>query len=290
MNLLKTQIVTAIITPFDADNQVDYLALTKLTNYLLSHGTDGFVIGGTTGEGATMSNTEKLELYAKFVEIVANRGPVIANVGTNNTAASIEFGQKVAKIKGIDAILAVVPYYNKPDQAGMIAHFEALADNITLPVMMYNIPGRTGVTATPATILHLAKHPRIVAVKQCTELADLSMIIEHAPTDFAIFTGEDNQALAAKAMGATGVVSVVSHLYGPQMATMYAKLASGDVQGAGKIQRYLVPKVTALFSHPSPAPVKAALTAAGFATGSVRLPLVDLNLEQRNAVLSALED
>lgn len=290
MNLADAPIITAIITPFDKENHVDYGALEVLTNHLFEHGSDGFVIGGTTGEGATMSNGEKLELYRKFVDIVAGRGPIIANVGTNNTAASIEFGQQVATIAGIDAILAVVPYYNKPNQAGMIAHFEAIANSVDLPVMIYNIPGRTSVKATPATILHLAQHPNIVALKQCTELEELSEIIEHAPADFAVFTGEDAQALAAKVLGAAGVISVTSHLYGDEFAAMYHALAVGNITKAARLQRYLNPKVATLFSYPSPTPVKAALTAAGFATGGVRLPLVDLDEGQIAEVLSALED
>lgn len=290
MDLSNAPIITAIITPFDDENHIDFKALEVLTNHLLAHGTDGFVIGGTTGEGATLSNAEKLTLYERFVTIVAGRGPIIANVGTNNTAASIEFGQAVAKISGIDAILAVVPYYNKPNQVGIIAHFNALADNIPLPMMVYNIPGRTSVKANPATILTLAQHPNIVALKQCTDLADLSEVIEHAPADFMIYTGEDGQALAAKALGATGVVSVTSHLYGDEFAAMYNALERGDIKEAGRLQRYLDPKVATVFSYPSPTPVKAALTAAGFATGGVRLPLVDLDDEQIAEVLAALED
>ncbi|CAH0416444.1 4-hydroxy-tetrahydrodipicolinate synthase [Periweissella fabaria] len=289
MLLKEARVITAIITPFTADNKIDFPALETLTNHLLAHGSDGFVIGGTTGEGATMSDQEKIELYREFVKIVAGRGPIIANIGTNNTAATIEFGQKVAQIPGIDGALAVVPYYNKPNQKGLIAHFTAIADNVDLPLMVYNIPGRSTVKATVDTILTLAKHPRITALKQCTDLDELAAIIENAPADFAVYTGEDGQALAAKALGTVGVVSVASHLYGDEFQALFTALDAGDVAEAGRIQRFLNPKVATLFSYPSPTPVKAALTAAGFATGGVRLPLVDLDDVETAEILEKLE-
>lgn len=277
----QADLMTAIITPFNEQGEVDYPGLAELTEHLLKTGSRGFVIGGTTGETATMTHDEKIQLYTKFARIVNNRVPVIAGTGSNNTAQTAEFTAEVSQIPGIDLALVVAPYYNKPNQRGIKAHFEAVAKKAQIPLVIYNIPGRTGITITKETIVELAQNPQIAGVKQCTELEDLEYIIEHTTDDFLVYTGEDVQALAAKTLGARGVISVASHVYGQAMRQMYDELARGNIALAGKLQRRLVPKMQALFMYPSPSPVKAVLNAQGFAAGGCRLPIVTLNKEEK---------
>ncbi len=287
--LTRSQIITAIVTPFTAEGQIDYPALEKLTEYLLQSGTQGFVVGGTTGETPTLTHQEKLTLYQRFAQIVAGRVPVIAGCGTNATQATLEFINEVAKISGIDYALTVVPYYNKPDQAGIRAHFEYLAKRAELPLIMYNIPSRTGVKLSQEVIVDLAKLDNIAGVKQCGSLAELEYIIDNTrDEDFSVFTGEDAQALAAKKLGAVGVISVAAPIYGEQMTQMYQAFAKADQSRAKKLEQWLLPKMQALFMYPSPAPVKAVLNAQGFAVGGLRLPLLALNATQKQELASRL--
>ncbi|MGM9892484.1 4-hydroxy-tetrahydrodipicolinate synthase [Limosilactobacillus sp.] len=288
MKLADADLLTAIVTPFDDQGQIDFASLKKLTNYLIEQGSNGFVIGGTTGETPTLTHDEKLQLYQEFGKIVDGRVPVIAGTGSNNTAETIAFTNEVAQIPGIDYALVVVPPYNKPNQRGMVAHFTAVADQVNLPVVIYNIPGRTGVKMAATTVTKLSHHPNIAAVKQCASLEELEQIVDQKDDDFAVFTGEDAQALTARVLGANGVISVASHSYAPQMRAMYDALYRGDYQAAGRLQRWLTPKMAALFMYPSPSPVKAVLNAQGFSTGSCRLPILPLNEEEQRALAAAL--
>ena len=281
-------LMTAIITPFDQAQKIDYQALKKLTEHLLTTGTKGFVIGGTTGETPTLTENEKLELYRRFVEIVDGRVPIIAGAGSNNTQQTIDFINKLAQISGIDMALVVVPYYNKPNQRGMKAHFETIAKNSPLPIMIYNIPGRTGVLMEKETVVELSQNPNIQGIKQCNTMEDLEYIVEHTPADFNVYSGEDAQALFAKVIGANGVVSVASHIYGNEMSKMYSLLDQGNYQKAGTIQRQLTPKMAALFMYPSPSPVKAALNKLGYQVGGCRLPIVTLNDEEKAVLFEKL--
>lgn len=285
----NVDLMTAIITPFDDNEKIDFSALKKLTEHLLDTGSKGFVVGGTTGETPTLTEAEKLELYQKFVEIVDGRVPIIAGAGSNNTAQTIDFIKKISQIKGIDMALVVVPYYNKPNQRGMKAHFETIAKNSPLPIMIYNIPGRTGVLMEKETVVELANNPNIQGVKQCNTMEDLKYIVEHAPKDFNVYSGEDAQALFAKVIGANGVVSVASHLYGTEMTEMYQALDEGNYQIAGKIQRQLTPKMAALFMYPSPSPVKAALNHVGYQVGGCRLPILALNEAEQTKLFKILD-
>jgi len=282
-------LMTAIITPFDNDEKIDFQALQKLTEHLLSTGSKGFVIGGTTGETPTLTEAEKLELYRKFVEIVDGRVPIIAGAGSNNTQQTMDFINKLAQIQGIDMALVVVPYYNKPNQRGMIAHFETIAKNSPLPIMIYNIPGRTGVLMDKETVVTLSKNINIQGVKQCNTMEDLEYIVEHTADDFKVYSGEDAQALFAKVIGANGVISVASHLYGNEMSEMYQDLEDGNYQVAGQIQRQLTPKMSALFMYPSPSPVKAALNQLGYAVGGCRLPILPLNDAEKQILFKKLD-
>lgn len=288
MDLKNSHIMTAMVTPFGKDGNVDYELLKKLIDHLLSTGTDGILVSGTTGEGPTLTEEEKIELIEKTVEYVAGRVPVVAGTGSNNTKATIEYTNKVAKIDGVDAALVVVPYYNKPDQAGMIAHFTAVADNVDLPIVMYNIPGRTGVTMEVKTIAELSKHQNIIGIKDCTGIVNMAEIVANTPDDFLAFTGEDADALAARNVGAQGVISVASHLFGKEISQMYAANSKGDNEIAGELMRDLTPKMKALFSHPSPAPVKAALNHVGIEVGGCRLPILALDDAQASVLFNQL--
>ena len=288
MKLQDADLMVAIITPFDDQGKINFSALDKLTDHLLKQGATGFVIGGTTGETPTLTHDEKLALYEHFGAFVAGRVPVIAGTGSNNTAETIAFTNEVAAIEGIDAALVVVPPYNKPNQRGMIAHFTKVADEVKLPVVIYNIPGRTGVKMEVATLLELAKHPNIAGVKQCASMEEMEALIEAKPADFAVFSGEDAQALFTKVIGGVGVVSVAGHVYLPQMRAMYDALAKGDVATAGKLQRWLTPKMAALFMFPSPSPVKAVLNGQGLEVGGCRLPMTALNGEEKQQLAKAL--
>lgn len=288
MDLKNSHIMTAMVTPFGKDGNVDYELFKKLIDHLLSTGTDGILVSGTTGEGPTLTEEEKIELIEKTVEYVAGRVPVVAGTGSNNTKATIEYTNKVAKIDGVDAALVVVPYYNKPDQAGMIAHFTAVADNVDLPIVMYNIPGRTGVTMEVKTIAELSKHQNIIGIKDCTGIVNMAEIVANTPDDFLAFTGEDADALAARNVGAQGVISVASHLFGKEISQMYAANSKGDNEIAGELMRDLTPKMKALFSHPSPSPVKAALNHVGIEVGGCRLPILALDDAQASVLFNQL--
>lgn len=289
MQLKDADLLTAIITPFNDAGEIDYDSLSKLTNYLIKEGSNGFVIGGTTGETPELSHDEKLELYRRFGEIVDGRVPVIAGTGSNNTKETIAFTNEVAEINGIDYALVVDPPYNKPNQRGMIAHFTTVADNVNIPIVMYNIPGRTGSKMEAETIVTLSHHKNIAAVKQCASLEEMEYIIEHKEPSCCVFSGEDAQALTSRVLGANGVISVASHSYCPQMREMFDDLYKGNYQAAAKIQRWLTPKMAALFMFPSPSPVKAVLNAQGFEVGGCRLPIMTLNDEEKSQLAKALD-
>ncbi|GLB46533.1 4-hydroxy-tetrahydrodipicolinate synthase [Philodulcilactobacillus myokoensis] len=284
----NVDLMTALVTPFNDDNQIDYQSLEKLANHLINTGSRGFVIGATTGETPTLSMDEKIELYTKFSRIIHGRVPIIAGVGTNNTAETIKFTQRVSKIKGINVALIVVPYYNKPDQRGMINHFTKVADEGGMPTMIYNIPGRTGKKMDNDTIIKLSHHKNIIGVKQCGTMEDMENLVEHVDKNFMIYSGEDAQALFAKVIGANGVISVASHIYGPQMRQMYDAIEKGDVKTAGHLQRLLTPKMAALFMYASPEPTKAVLNAQGWNVGGCRLPLESLNNEEKEKLANRL--
>ncbi len=287
------ELITAIITPFTANDQIDYVDLDRLADRLLHEGTQGFVIGGTTGESPTLTHDEKIALYTHFAAHIGNRGVVVANVGDNNTAHSVALAKEVSAIPGVDGLLAVTPYYNKPSQAGMIAHFTAIADASSVPVMLYNIPGRSAVGLTNESVVTLAQHPMINAVKQVTTIDDLAFLVGHTPADFAVYTGEDAQTLAAKVVGATGTISVAAHVYSRKMADLFAAVADGTIETAGRLQRWLTPRMNAFFRYPSPAPVKAILAQRGEIENTTRLPilpLTDVELADVQATLNEKDD
>ncbi|HFI0647707.1 TPA: 4-hydroxy-tetrahydrodipicolinate synthase [Streptococcus suis] len=289
-DLRDVKIITAMITPFKEDGAINYDVLPDLVEHLLAHHTEGILLAGTTAESPTLTHAEELELFAAVQKIVNGRVPLIAGIGTNDTRDSIEFAKEVAAFGGFAAGLAIVPYYNKPSQEGMYQHFKAIADASDLPIIIYNIPGRVVVEMTPETMLRLAEHPNIIGVKECTSLANMAYLIEHKPEDFLIYTGEDGDAFHAMNLGADGVISVASHTNGDEMYDMFTAIEQQDIRTAAAIQRKFIPKVNALFSYPSPAPVKAVLNYLGFEVGPLRLPLVPCPEEDAKRIIKVVVD
>ncbi|MFA9467521.1 4-hydroxy-tetrahydrodipicolinate synthase [Streptococcus sp. E24BD] len=288
--LRQAKIITALVTPFHEDGTINFEAFPALIEHLLAHHTDAILLAGTTAESPTLTHEEELEIFKVVQAIVKGRVPLIAGIGTNDTRDSIEFAKEVAKFGGFAAGLAIVPYYNKPSQEGLYQHFKAIADASDLPIILYNIPGRVVVELTPETMLRLAEHPNIIGVKECTTLANIAYLIEHRPDDFLIYTGEDGDAFHAMNLGADGVISVASHTNGDEMHAMFEAIERSDIKAAAAIQRQFIPKVNALFSYPSPAPVKAVLNYLGFDVGPLRLPLVAAPEEEAKRIIKVVVD
>lgn len=282
------QLITAMVTPFDEQGEIDFPATRNLINHLIENGSDGLVVAGTTGESPTLTNEEKVNLFEFTVQVAGGRVPVIAGTGSNNTRESIQLTQQ-AEAAGVDGIMLVVPYYNKPSQEGMYQHFKTIARAASLPIMLYNIPGRSSVNMSPETIIRLADIPNIVAVKEASGNLDaMADIIEHTPADFALYSGDDGLTLPVLSIGGAGVVSVSAHIIGPEMKTMMSHFNSGRIHEASTLHRRMLPIMKELFAAPNPSPVKAALNLEGVAVGGVRLPmlpLTDVQLSSLNRVL-----
>lgn len=283
------KIVTAMVTPFDNKGNVDFDKTTQLVNYLLENGTDSLVVAGTTGESPTLTTEEKIALFRHVVSVVNGRVPVIAGTGSNNTRASIELTKKAEEI-GVDAIMIVAPYYNKPNQEGIYQHFKAIAESTKLPVMVYNIPGRSVVNITVDTLVRLAEIPNIVALKDAGGNLDaMTEVIARTDEEFLVYSGDDGLTLPVMAIGGAGVVSVASHVVGNEMKEMIAAFEAGDHAKAAKIHQKLLPIMKGLFAAPSPTPVKTALQIKGLDVGSVRLPLVPLTENERTQLMNLLQ-
>jgi 4-hydroxy-tetrahydrodipicolinate synthase len=283
------QILTAMITPFDHNGEVDFNATKNLVNYLIANGSDGLVINGTTGESPTLTTDEKVDLFKYVVQIVNGRVPVIAGTGSNNTKASIQL-TSLAEAAGVDGIMLVAPYYNKPSQEGMYQHFKAIAETTSLPVMLYNIPGRSSVNMSVETIVRLSHIDNIVSIKEASgDLDAMAEIISKTPNDFSVYSGDDALTLPLLAIGGTGIISVSSHIIGNEMQDMINQFKNGDVSGAATLHRNLLPIMKAMFAAPNPTPVKAALNMKGIPVGDVRLPLIPLNNEEKIALQRTLQ-
>ncbi|WP_458413613.1 4-hydroxy-tetrahydrodipicolinate synthase [Schinkia sp. CFF1] len=283
------RILTAMVTPFNEKGEVDFDKVNELVNYLIANGTEGIVVAGTTGESPTLSSDEKVDLFKRVVEVVNGRVPVLAGTGSNNTRGSIELTKR-AEAAGVNGIMLVVPYYNKPSQEGLYQHFKTIAEATQLPVMLYNIPGRTSVNMAPETIIRLSKIKNIVCVKEASGSLDaMAKIIEETDDSFSLYSGDDGIALPVLAIGGAGVVSVAAHVIGNEMQEMVQAFDKGDLKEAASLHRKLLPMMKALFAAPSPAPVKAALQLKGLDTGSLRLPLLPLNEVERETLKKALQ-
>ena len=275
------RLITAMVTPFTPDGALDLPRARELALRLLDEGSDALVVCGTTGESPTVFYDDKIRLFEAVLEAVDGQAPVIANAGDNCTDDSVVFARKVVAL-GVDAIMAVVPYYNKPPQEGLYRHFGAIASAVDVPVVMYNIPARSVVNLEASTTLRLAADfQNIVAVKEASSnLTQIASIIDGAPLGFEVLSGNDEDTLPMMGLGATGVISVASHIVGPQLAEMLAAQANGDHTRALKIHLELMPLFKALFMTANPIMVKKALELVGFPVGETRLPLIPATDEQ----------
>jgi len=281
------RLITAMVTPFDKDLNVNWESADRLIDYLIDEqGTDSLVVCGTTGESPTLTEEEKLELLSFTINKAKGRCKVIAGTGSYDTKHSIELTKEAEKL-GADGILLVSPYYNRPSQEGLYAHFRAIAESTKLPVMLYNVPKRTGVTIEASTIIRLAQDvPNIVASKEAHDNLDLvTTIIGQAPASFKVYSGDDILTLPMMSIGAYGIVSVASHLIGREMREMIEHFLAGRIAEAARLHVKLQPMFNSMM--PNPARVKTALRIKGFDVGSVRLPLVDGSAEEE-ALLRSL--
>ncbi len=278
-----------MVTPFSADGSVNYEMAERLADHLVNHGSDGLVVCGTTGESPTLSWEEEYQLFKTVKQAVAGRAKVVAGTGSNSTQEAIEATQKASHLD-LDGALQVVPYYNKPSQEGLYEHFRHIAQAVPdLPIMLYNIPGRTGCNLAVDTVARLAELENIVAVKEASgNLDQVSQIRLHTPSDFLIYSGDDSLTLPTLSVGGCGVVSVASHLVGDQLQQMIQAYEVGQVKQATDIHLQLLPLFKALFVTTNPVPLKAALAQRGWDVGSVRLPLCPASEEVRHHIQAVL--
>lgn len=285
------EVITAMVTPFNSKREIDYNKAEELAKYLISHGSDALLVAGTTSEGPTLTHEEEFELLSTIKRAVANKAKVIMNAGSNCTDTAI-MAAKWAQKEDVDAILSVVPYYNKPSQKGMIEHFSAIAESVDLPIIIYNIPGRTGVNMLPETVATLAeKYQNIVAIKQ--SFPDMDMITELklcCPDDFTIYSGDDSLTLPMMSLGARGVVSVASHIFGSEVKSMIRNYKTGEFLAAVNMHKKLYPIFKKLFMAPNPVPVKAALAHKGLIEDYVRRPLVELTSIEKSDLFMVIDE
>ena len=287
-NTIFTGMATALVTPMAADGSVDYEAFGRFVEFQLEGGINALVVMGTTGENATIEYDDQREIIRFVVEKVAGRVPVIAGTGTNNTAHVIA-NTKAACAAGADAVLVVTPYYNKATQNGLIAHFTAVADASTVPVILYNVPGRTGCNLLPKTVAKLAEHPNIVAIKEATgNMAQMVALRALCGEKLDIYSGEDALTVPMMAMGAKGTISVLSNVVPKEAVAMTDACRAGDYETAAALQCRLLPLIDALFSEANPIPAKAATAAMGFGADVLRLPLTPMEPQNREVLLSEM--
>lgn len=284
------EVLTAMVTPFDRTGEIDWAALDTLVEHLLHNASDTLVVAGSTGESATLSVEEKVALFSHVVQKVAGRAKVIAGTGSNDTKASVVL-TKAAEAADVDGVMLVAPYYNKPPQEALYAHFATVANAINLPVLVYNVPGRTSCNILPTTVARLAQIDNIFGVKEASgNLDQVSEIARLVPEDFVIYSGDDSLTLPILAVGGHGVVSVASHLIGRQLKQMVQAYQSGAVLEALRIHQQIYPICKAMFITSNPMPLKSALNMIGVQVGGLRLPLVACSLAEERAIRSALED
>ncbi len=280
------RVLTAMVTPFTPDLQVDFPRAEELAKKLIAEGNDGLIVAGTTGESPTLSKAEKLELFKRVKQAVGKDVPIVAGTGSYDTAATVKLSQEV-EATGADALLLVTPYYNKPPQEGIYQHFAAVAKASKLPIMLYNIPSRTGTEIHPETLARLGELPSVKCVKQ--SLPSMDGINELAQrSDLAQYSGDDANTLAILSLGGVGVVSVAGHVVGRQIKKQIEAFFNGDVHAAARLQKQLYPIFTGLFKTSNPILVKAALKQLGFPVGGLRLPLIEATPEQEEALSQLL--
>lgn len=285
------RLLTAMVTPFHEDQSVNYVAAARLAQYLINNGSDGVVVAGSTGESATLSKDEKLKLFSTVLEAIGDRATVIAGTGSNDTRASIALTQEAEKL-GVHGAMLVGPYYNKPNQEGFYQHFKSIADSTTLPLIVYNVPGRTASNILPTTIARLAECKNIVAVKEASgSLEQVSEIIRLTSPKFMVYSGDDSICLPIMSVGGAGVISVAGHVVGRQIQQMIQAFISGDICKAKELHLSLMPFFKVIFITTNPIPIKTAVNLLGLNAGPLRLPLVqatDLELEQLKRCMTDL--
>jgi 4-hydroxy-tetrahydrodipicolinate synthase len=283
------RVLTAMVTPFTPEGEINYEEAARLADYLVTHGSDGLVVCGTTGESPTLSWQEEYELFRVVRDAVAGRAKVIAGTGSNSTREAIEATKKAAQL-GLDGSLQVVPYYNKPTQAGLYEHFKAIAQASDLPIMLYNIPSRTGVSLQPETVAQLAEMETIVAIKEASGIMDVvSEIRRLTPSRFSIYSGDDSLTLPILSLGGRGVVSVASHLVGLQLQELIQSYHRGQPEQALAHHLWLLPLFKVLFIETNPVPIKAALEMQGWQVGRVRPPLAPLQASSLQVLRQVLQ-
>jgi 4-hydroxy-tetrahydrodipicolinate synthase len=283
-------VLTAMATPFHEDGSLDLDGAQTLARHLLDHGTDTLVVAGSTGESPTLTHDEKRDLWRAVIEAARGAGKVVCGTGTYATDDTIEL-TAMAEELGADGALVVTPYYNKPPQRGLLAHFTKVAESSSLPLILYNIPGRTATRIEHATLLELAAVPTIVAVKDTTgDHEGVSRLIREAPPDFELYSGDDWATFSFMVLGAKGIVSVASHLVGDRIREMCELIDAGDAASARKLHDELAPVFSVLFITSNPIPLKAALEMVGLPAGPPRLPLVPATDEERARIRATLED
>ena len=284
------RVITAMATPFGPDGQLDEARAAQLAVRLMETGTDALVVCGTTGEAPTLSDEEKIRLVRAVKGAVGGRVPVIAGTGTYDTAHSIHLSEE-AKRAGADGLLLVVPYYNRPSQEGIYRHFRTIAERVDLPILLYNIPARTGTNMLPETVARLSEIPNVVGVKDASGSPDqVSEIRRRTPEGFLIYSGDDSLTLPYLSVGAVGVVSVASHLVGREIGEMIDLFFAGRVAEARRLHLRLYPLFRVLFIAPNPVPLKAALDLVGFPIGAPRLPLVEATEKEREQIGAVLRE
>lgn len=283
-------LLTAMVTPFKEDGALDAGQAARLARHLLDTGNDGVVVAGTTGESPTLTDEEKLTLFRTVVGEIGGRGTVVAGTGTNDTRRSIELTKEAEKL-GVDAIMAVVPYYNRPPQEGMYAHFRAIAESTSLPVMLYDVPSRTASSLDPEIVARLAQIDNVVALKEAGgDMQKVAYLRRLTPPEFAIYAGDDGLTLPMLAIGGAGVVSVAGHVVGRRMRALIDAFIKGEVKTARDIHLELLPIFHGMFLTTNPIPVKAAVRMLGIDAGPVRPPLTELNDEQMQTLQTILEE
>lgn len=285
------EVITAMVTPFNSKREIDYDKAGELAKYLISNGSDAVLVAGTTGEGPTLTHEEEFELLSTVKRAVTNKAKVIMNAGSNCTQTAV-MAAKWAQKEEVDAILSVVPYYNKPSQKGMIEHFSAIAESVDLPVIIYNIPGRTGVNMLPETVAALAdKYTNIVGIKQsCPNMDAITEMKLCCPADFSVYSGDDSLTLPMMSLGARGVVSVASHIFGKELKSMIRNYKTGEFLAAVNMHKKLYPAFKKLFMAPNPVPVKAALAHKEIIEDYVRRPLVELTSIEKKDLFMVIDE
>jgi 4-hydroxy-tetrahydrodipicolinate synthase len=281
------RLLTAMVTPMKADRSVDYERAAELARHLVASGSDGLVVSGTTGESPTLTTAEKLKLFETVVDAVGDKCAVIGGTGSYNTEETVKLTRE-AERTGIHGLLLVVPYYNRPPQEGLYRHFRTVAEATSLPCILYNVPSRTAVNMTAATTLRLAQVPNIIGIKECGDLGQLTDILAGAPEGFKVWSGDDANLLPYLALGAYGIISVASHIVGPQMQELISAFLAVQVEQAALWHRRLMPVFRGLFAVTNPVLVKAALEMTGFPVGPLRPPLVEATDGERAALREAL--